>query len=562
MNNKKRLAVIIFFLGFVLFFTGVSYSLYNNSSLGNDNKMVLGDIYMHYNGSQSLNLTNILPSDTYNKDDYFSFTIDGKNTSNKDIYYEILINHGEELAGKIRILDKFLKFTLVQVKGNDEIILINNRSCNELNNAAIYIDTINKNSEISNTYKLYMWISDSILISNVSGDYTIEEWENIYASIKVDVVGDFSYKNLETEESCFKTITVSNEAIITDYDSTCGSKVVIPSKVNGVLVSTIGTRAFQAKNLTSVKIPDTITNIEPGAFQDNKIENVILNNNTYIGYNAFDSTVSSNKDLVKEETKESCFEASLLKDGTVAITGYDEMCGLDVVIPSTIGGYQVSTIKGNEDLEIVRKLNTRENSTFNDLNFYNDKEIKVRKVIPEPTGVKGAFVDSKVKRIVLPDTLKIVKSNAFWNSSITSIDFGNSLETIEKDAFYGVIIPNLVIPDSVSVIADYAFSQGNLINVQVGSGLITLTNLTFATGFSSNFNTLSISFENIKYINKLAFTKERYANLKSITINKKCSDIKNIEASSIDTTKYYPWFETDSSNIILYGMNKEVCDSG
>ena len=58
---------------------------------------------------------------------------------------------------------------------------------------------------------------------------------------------------------------------------------------------------------------------------------------------------------------------------------------------------------------------------------------------------------------------------------------------------------------------------------------------------------------------KLAFTKERYVILKSITINKKYSDIKNIEASSIDTTKYYPWFETDSSNIILYGMNNEVC---
>lgn len=560
MNNKKRLAVIIFFLGLVFLFTGVSYSLYNNSSLGNDNKMVLGDIYMHYNGSQSLNLTNVLPSDTYNKDDYFSFTIDGKNTSNKDIYYEILINHGEELAGKTRILDKFLKFTLVQVNGNNEIVLINNRSCNELNNAAIYIDTINKDSEVSNTYKLYMWISDSLLISNESGDYTMEEWKNIYASIKVDVVGDFTEKSLETAESCFKTITISNEAIITDYDSTCGSKVVIPSKINGVVVSTIGTRAFQDKNLTSVKIPDTITIIDPGAFQNNKIENVILNNNTYIGYNAFDSTVSSNKDLVKEETKESCFEASLLKDGTVAITGYDETCGLDVVIPSTIGGYPVSTIKGSEDLEIVRELNTKENSTFNDLNFYDDKEVKVRKVIPEPSNVEGSFVNSNVKRIVLPDTLKIVKSNAFWNSYITSIDLGNSLETIESNAFYGVKITNLVISNSVSVIGDYAFSQGSLKNIKVGNGLITLTNLTFATGLSTNPETLSISFEDIKYINKLAFTKERYVNLKSITINKKCSDIKNIEASSIDTTKYYPWFETDSSNILLYGMNSEVCD--
>lgn len=161
----------------------------------------------------------------------------------------------------------------------------------------------------------------------------------------------------------------------------------------------------------------------------------------------------------------------------------------------------------------------------------------------------------------MPDTLKIIKSAAFWNAKISSIDLGNSLETIEESAFYGVALRNLVVPDSVSVIGDYAFSQGILGNIQVGSGLITLTESTFATGIRTNPSTTNITLKDIKYIDELTFTRERYLNLKSITINKKCSDIKNIPASSTNTTKYYPWFESTATNITIYGLNKEICDS-
>ena len=393
--NKKVVMLSTFIFGLIFITMGLSYSLFIDSRTSKNTSLVVGNIYMHYNETKEINIKNAMPSSTYDKNNYFEFTIDGKNTSNNDIYYEIILNHGNDLEGKIRIEDKFLKFTLTEIVDGTEKVLIDNKSCNNLNDSKIWIDTINKNTseEIKRTYRLYMFVGDNILIGNTNQDYTMEEWEKIYATIKVDVSGDFIAKDLETEGSCFSTVINNNKVMITDYDISCGSNVVIPSKIDGLEVTSIGVRAFESKNLTSVKIPDTVTSIEPGAFLDNNISSIVLSDDTYVGYNAFDNIVAGNKDLTKNATPESCFSASLLKDGTVAITDYDESCGLDVVIPSTISGYVVTTIKGNEDLDIVRELNTKTNSTFNDLNYYHDKDIVVRKVIPEPSSVQGAFVE-------------------------------------------------------------------------------------------------------------------------------------------------------------------------
>ena len=38
-----------------------------------------------------------------------------------------------------------------------------------------------------------MWISNDTIIGNVNQDYTMEEWNDVYASIKVNVSGDFNW---------------------------------------------------------------------------------------------------------------------------------------------------------------------------------------------------------------------------------------------------------------------------------------------------------------------------------------------------------------------------------
>ena len=59
---------------------------------------------------------------------YFEFTIDGKNTYTKeDIWYEIVLNHGDEHATRTtRIRDDLLKFTLLEVVDGTVTLLRSN----------------------------------------------------------------------------------------------------------------------------------------------------------------------------------------------------------------------------------------------------------------------------------------------------------------------------------------------------------------------------------------------------------------------------------------------------
>lgn len=80
---------------------------------------------------------------------------------------------------------------------------------------------------------------------------------------------------------------------ITGYDGT-DTVVVIPSKINGVPVETIGHAAFFNSAVTSVTIPDSVTSISDDAFVNcPQLTNISIPNSvTYIGFFAFGSCTS------------------------------------------------------------------------------------------------------------------------------------------------------------------------------------------------------------------------------------------------------------------------------
>ena len=87
--------LITLITGILLTSIGITYSIFSISKTSKNSNLVVGDIYMHYNETNQISLSNVMPSDTYTND-YFEFTIDGKNTTtNKDIWYEIVLNHGD-----------------------------------------------------------------------------------------------------------------------------------------------------------------------------------------------------------------------------------------------------------------------------------------------------------------------------------------------------------------------------------------------------------------------------------------------------------------------------------
>ena len=332
-NNKKTILITSIILGVLILTISLTYAVFSMSKTGQNSNLVVGDVYMHYaNGNKSINLANVMPSETYDATSFFEFTIDGKNTTtNKDIWYEIILKHGDEVSGKTRIKDNLLKFTLTETKNGTTTTVFDGRSYNDLINKRIWVNTINKNttSEVSITYRLYMWISNTTNIGNTEDvDYTIEEWKNIFASIKVDVAGDFNEKSIATDESCFRvgTINDGNEVAILDYNETCGTDVIIPNTIKGYPVTVIGNSktsvieqlsnksndyklndlnnyqkkvnikptiditlgSFQWKNLTSVVIPNSVTTIGSYAFNGNQLTSVTIPNSvTTIGEYAF-----------------------------------------------------------------------------------------------------------------------------------------------------------------------------------------------------------------------------------------------------------------------------------
>ncbi len=99
-----------------------------------------------------------------------------------------------------------------------------------------------------------------------------------------------------TPDICFKVSDNGDgTGTIIDYDKNCGTKVKIPSKINGLtitkIVSTEGyesDKSFNRKDISYLWLPDTLTYIGNFAFDGNKLTHIkIPDEVTYIGAHAF-----------------------------------------------------------------------------------------------------------------------------------------------------------------------------------------------------------------------------------------------------------------------------------
>ena len=563
MKNKK-IIITLSIIAILVLTIGITYSIFTSSKTSKNSNLVVGDIYMHYNETNQIQMENAMPTkpyvvnpimatqeytkggtnelskcvdafianngpeeqalslckgnsldngttlqqaydqgfldqmnltDTFMQENiiifnptipYFEFTVDGKNTTtNKDIWYEVVLSKGDDLDGKTRIKDNLLKFTLTETKDNRETIVVNNKSYSDLTSKRIWVDTINKNTinEVVHTYRLYMWISNDTVIGNVNQDYTMEEWKSIFASIKVGVSGDFNEKYLpvEVDINCFNGKQNETGLTITDYNSSCGSKIIIPEEVNGKKITEIASNAFNNKGLIYVDIPSSVVKIGAYAFTENNITSInVPETVTNLHCKAFDDGVVKNRDMTCVATNESCFTVGTINDGDeVAIIDYDETCGSDVIIPSTIKGYKVTVI-GNSDTAIVKQLSNRNNNyNLKDLNNYQNNIIVqptayrpngsfenknlTSVVIPDSVAAIGdyAFYSNQLTSIKIPDSVTIIGDSAFYNNQLTSVEFSNpsKLERIERIAFQNNNISTVSIPETVTYLACTAFDE-------------------------------------------------------------------------------------------------------
>ena len=114
---------------------------------------------------------------------------------------------------------------------------------------------------------------------------------------------DLTNWDWNTKTGATFTVTVAAATNTFYFDPTTGTitgyvesdtVVVIPSKINGVTVETIGHAAFERSAVTSVTIPDSVTAIHDGAFANcSQLTNISIPNSvTYIGFSAFEHCTS------------------------------------------------------------------------------------------------------------------------------------------------------------------------------------------------------------------------------------------------------------------------------
>ena len=113
-----------------------------------------------------------------------------------------------------------------------------------------------------------------------------------------------------------------------------------------------------------------------------------------------------------------------------------------------------------------------------------------------------------ITSVTIPNTVTIIRDNAFKETQITSLDLGEGVEQIGSYSFGGINdgVNNLdvVIPDSVTTLTSNAFGQSNLGDVVIGDGLETIEGAVFYNNYGQGARSI-IFGSNLKRIREAAF---------------------------------------------------------
>ena len=244
--------------------------------------------------------------------------------------------------------------------------------------------------------------------------------------------------------------------------------IIIDDVYKGLPVKNIYDEAFAESSITSVFIPDTVTNIGEGAFYYcENLESVTLSNNlTYIGYRAFYHTsIKSVKipNTVNEIDMSAFSDCKNLKE--VTISNGNIQIGRSAFSYCNDALYEVSeNLKyvgdSNNPYAILIEVTGKNFSTYN---------------INEKTQVIAEFVFEDCKRlteITIPVNIKCISNWAFdgctelqgvFISDLAAwckIRFcSNPLRYANKLYLNENLVTDLVIPDSVTSIGNSAFDS-------------------------------------------------------------------------------------------------------
>ena len=253
---------------------------------------------------------------------------------------------------------------------------------------------------------------------------------------------DLTNWDWDTKTGATFTVTVAAATNTFYFDETTGTitkyvesdtVVVIPSKINGVTVETIGHAAFEKSAVTSVTIPDSVTAIHDRAFANcSQLTNISIPNSvTSIGFSAFEHctslksiTLPSSLRSISEALFFCCSQLTTIHipDSVLSIQDYafENCISLETIqIPVSVTSIGVYAFNGCPSLMTVTYSGSKKQwdkirpdnllniplvcnkleATFNPDNgdptvtkfIDNDKNSKFKELVPEPTKENYTF---------------------------------------------------------------------------------------------------------------------------------------------------------------------------
>lgn len=235
-------------------------------------------------------------------------------------------------------------------------------------------------------------------------------------------------------QSDYVTSDSPNGVTITGYNGT-ETDLIIPSEIDGKMVTIIGERAFEDKNLTSVVLPNTVVTIANYAFQNNQLSSLqIPASVTHIGNNAFAENILTT-----------------------------------LQIPNTVQGIGQYAFNKNQ-LGAVTIGSGLTEIRYGVFAYNNLTEIMIPNNITKIDG--QAFMKNDLQTIVLPNTLQEIGGYAFSFNELTKISIPESVGKIGNDAFRVNKIDEVIVKSSTTIFdgdAIFADNQANSTNLMIKS---------------------------------------------------------------------------------------------
>ena len=314
--------------------------------------------------------------------------------------------------------------------------------------------------------------------------------ETYYIHIQAEESADFQIEKVEEAEGFGYRVKNDGSLELLSYIGD-ESKVEIPENIDGKEVSSVGYGVFaDNRKLTSVTVPNTVTELQYGAFQScsnlQSVEFAAGSKLQTIGINAFQQCINLSNINIPESVQE------------IKAYGFAGCWKLDVELPGEL-------------------------TEIGDSAFYNTNltDIQIPDSVTE-VGV-GAFLDCEsLEAVTLGKGMEGIPMQIFNGcEQLKEITFPENITYIGDSAFSGTGLTAVSVPESVTSIGNYAFSDCQ--NLQTASVSNKLTYIADGAFARCNLTEYTIG-DQVQRIGRYAFTENN--NLESITIPNSVTEIE------------------------------------